>query len=157
MDLGLAGKRAVVTGGSLGIGKAIAHELAHETGRRILPLAADVSSRAQVDGVMAQAAAQVEALDYAPDSPRGNAICRMVDASEIAYATVFLAPTRRRRSPASSSSSVSQAAPVTTSSPRRQRQSVDRRAGAGVVYAGWGSAAATVFSSTHGSRGLRRV
>ena len=28
MDLGLQGKRAIVTGGSLGIGKAIARELA---------------------------------------------------------------------------------------------------------------------------------
>ena len=25
--------------------------------------------------------------DFAPDSPRGNAICRMVDADEIAYVT----------------------------------------------------------------------
>src|SRR5207247_1889106 len=30
MDLGLQGKRAIVTGGSLGIGKAIARELARE-------------------------------------------------------------------------------------------------------------------------------
>ncbi|HTO12491.1 MAG TPA: SDR family NAD(P)-dependent oxidoreductase, partial [Candidatus Binatia bacterium] len=30
MDLGLSGKRAIVTGGSLGIGKAIARELARE-------------------------------------------------------------------------------------------------------------------------------
>src|SRR5262249_33867045 len=36
-------------------------------------------------------AANVEQHDFAPDSPRGNAICRMVDASEIAYLTVFLA------------------------------------------------------------------
>ena len=32
-----------------------------------------------------------ERQDFAPDSPRGNAICRMVDASEIAFVTVFLA------------------------------------------------------------------
>jgi NAD(P)-dependent dehydrogenase (short-subunit alcohol dehydrogenase family) len=30
VDLGLEGKRAIVTGGSLGIGKAIARELARE-------------------------------------------------------------------------------------------------------------------------------
>ena len=29
--------------------------------------------------------------DFAPDSPRGNAICRMVDASEVAFLAVFLA------------------------------------------------------------------
>ena len=34
---------------------------------------------------------EVEPRDYAPDSPRGNAICRMVDAAEIAYLTAFLA------------------------------------------------------------------
>jgi NAD(P)-dependent dehydrogenase (short-subunit alcohol dehydrogenase family) len=38
MDLGLEGKHAIVTGGSLGIGKAIARELARE--------GADVGSRA---------------------------------------------------------------------------------------------------------------
>jgi NAD(P)-dependent dehydrogenase (short-subunit alcohol dehydrogenase family) len=251
MELGLSGKNAIVTGGSLGIGKAIALELAREgvnvaiaartkgpleaaaqeiaaaTGRRIVPIATDVSSRPQVESMVAQAAAQlggvhilvnsgsapggsatatgpietvvdedliadfnvkyvgalrcaravlpymkeqrwgriinisgtnarnagnlsggarntslvhltktlavqvgrfgitvncvhpgitrtertprliaarakelgvrpedVEPRDYAPDSPRGNAICRMVDASEIAYLTVFLASDR---------------------------------------------------------------
>ena len=34
---------------------------------------------------------EVEARDFAPDAPRGNAICRMVDASEIGYFTAFLA------------------------------------------------------------------
>src|SRR5260370_32404702 len=86
MDLVLEGKHAIVTGGSLGIGKAIAREparegadvaiaagtkdrleatarqLAAETGRRIIPLAADVSSRAQVDAMVAQAAAQLGGL-----------------------------------------------------------------------------------------------
>ena len=32
-----------------------------------------------------------ERQDFALDSPRGNAICRMVDASEIAFVAVFLA------------------------------------------------------------------
>jgi NAD(P)-dependent dehydrogenase (short-subunit alcohol dehydrogenase family) len=35
--------------------------------------------------------AEVEQRDFAPDSPRGNAITRMVDATEIAYVTAFLA------------------------------------------------------------------
>ena len=34
---------------------------------------------------------EVEQRDFAPDAPRGNAICRMVDASEIGYLTAFLA------------------------------------------------------------------
>jgi len=33
--------------------------------------------------------AEAEGQDFAPDSPRGNAICRMVDASEIAFVTAF--------------------------------------------------------------------
>src|SRR5260370_939838 len=84
MDLGLQGKRAIVTGGSLGIGKAVARELAREgvdvaivartkdqleatakelaaeTGRRIIPLAADVTNRAQVDAMVAQAATELD-------------------------------------------------------------------------------------------------
>ena len=34
---------------------------------------------------------EVEQRDFAPDAPRGNAICRMVDASEIGFLTAFLA------------------------------------------------------------------
>jgi NAD(P)-dependent dehydrogenase (short-subunit alcohol dehydrogenase family) len=34
--------------------------------------------------------AEAERQDFAPDSPRGNAICRMVDAAEVAYVTTFL-------------------------------------------------------------------
>ena len=83
MDLGLHGKHAIVTGGSRGIGKAIARELAREgadvaivargkaaleatarelaaeTGRRILPFTADVTSKDQIDRMVADAAHQL--------------------------------------------------------------------------------------------------
>jgi NAD(P)-dependent dehydrogenase (short-subunit alcohol dehydrogenase family) len=86
MDLGLKGKQAIVTGGSLGIGKAIARELAREgvdvaiisrnkerldaaakelsaeTRGRVIALAADVTSREQVDSMVAEAAAKLGGL-----------------------------------------------------------------------------------------------
>lgn len=100
MDLGLRDKHAIVTGGSLGIGKAIALELAREgadvaivarsrdrleatakelrdaTGRRIVPLVADVTSRPQVDQMVEQAAQQLGSLHILVNSgspPGGSA------------------------------------------------------------------------------------
>ena len=80
MDLGLTGKRGLVVGGSRGIGKAIAVELAREgvdlaiaarntealertaheistaTGRRVLPISCDVKDRARVQDAVDDAA-----------------------------------------------------------------------------------------------------
>ncbi|MFZ2005636.1 MAG: SDR family NAD(P)-dependent oxidoreductase [Stellaceae bacterium] len=92
MELGLHGKHAIVTGGSRGIGKAIARELAREgvdvaiaarnqadleatarelaaeTNRRIVPLAADVTSKEQVERMIAQAAQQLGGVDILVNS-----------------------------------------------------------------------------------------
>ena len=47
-----------------------------------------LGSRAEQQGITPE---EVEANDFAPGSASGNAICRMVDASEIGFFTVFLA------------------------------------------------------------------
>lgn len=78
MDVGLRGKHAIVTGGSSpGIGKAIPRGLAREGVDTVI--------------VARTKAEDLEKRDFTEDSPRGNAIGRMVNAAEIAYLTVRLA------------------------------------------------------------------
>ena len=100
MDLGLAGKHAIVAGGGRGIGKAIALELAREgadvvivsrtmeqlersaqeiseeTGRTVIPMQVDVTQRDQVDRAVAAAAERMGGLHVLVNSaslPGGSA------------------------------------------------------------------------------------
>ncbi len=87
MDLGLEGKKAVVTGGSAGIGKAIASalaregadlaicarnlnqleatasEISRETNRKVLPLTADLTKTSDADDFISQAAEKLGGID----------------------------------------------------------------------------------------------
>jgi len=87
MDLGLQGKKAVVTGASAGIGKAVTRALAQEgvdvaicgrrkepleaaaaeiakaTGRKIIPIAADLTKPADAENFIKQAHAALGRID----------------------------------------------------------------------------------------------
>ncbi len=108
MDLQLAGKRAVVTGGSRGIGKAIARALAaegadlalvartqdtleetarqieSESGRKVIPIPGDTGDDSSVGRFMAEAADQLGGVDIlvnnaAPGGPGNYDLAELTD------------------------------------------------------------------------------
>ncbi len=109
MDLELAGKAAIVTGGSRGIGKAVALELAREgvdvavcsrsrealeaaakeiagaTGRKAVPIVTDTTSRESVESMVAQAVSafgRVDILVNSAATPGGLVTGRLADADD---------------------------------------------------------------------------
>ena len=62
MDLGLTGKRALVVGGSRGLGKALAHELVAEGAAVVLAARSEGPLREAVDEIAALRGTSVEAI-----------------------------------------------------------------------------------------------
>jgi NAD(P)-dependent dehydrogenase (short-subunit alcohol dehydrogenase family) len=114
MDLGLTGRVAIVTGGSRGVGRAIAHELAQEgvdvaicarnrhalgeaaevladeTGRRIVPIAADTTSWDSVSRLVDMTVAEFGRIDILVNNaatPGGLVTGPLAEADEKALLT----------------------------------------------------------------------
>jgi 3-oxoacyl-[acyl-carrier protein] reductase len=100
MDLGLTGRRALVTGGSKGIGLASAKVLAREGCDVVLVsrTQADLARARDEIGMLANVSVKIEALDLSKD----DAHPRLVDRhSEMISSSTMRAPSRAARSPIS--------------------------------------------------------
>ncbi|HYW07444.1 MAG TPA: SDR family NAD(P)-dependent oxidoreductase, partial [Longimicrobium sp.] len=89
MDLGIRGRVAVVTGGSMGLGRAIAHALAAE-GARVVLAARDEARLRQTAGEIA-AATGAEVVPVATDMTKPEEIDALIAATVRRWGTVEIA------------------------------------------------------------------
>jgi 3-oxoacyl-[acyl-carrier protein] reductase len=89
MDLGIRDRVAIVTGGSMGLGKAIARELAREKARVVISARNEPRLRAAAEEIRRDTGAQVLAL--AADMTRPDEIRALVDETVNRWGTVEIA------------------------------------------------------------------
>ncbi|HET7462281.1 MAG TPA: SDR family oxidoreductase [Longimicrobium sp.] len=89
MDLGIRDRVAIVTGGSMGLGKAIARELAREKARVVISARNEPRLRAAAEEIRRDTGAQVLAL--AADMTRPDEIRALVDETVKRWGTVEIA------------------------------------------------------------------